>query len=412
MQTKNSRIKKGIVTFVCSATLMSTALFLHNSVSEVEAATNTNWVRVTYTSHLRQGAGTNFGTSRYLNPGERYNYYETKQSGGFTWYRLTPNEWVANAGAEAYQSSSPNGATGSDTETGNNTNSQSQYGWLKIDYATNLRKGPGTGYGVSRVLGAGVKYNYYEVAQANGYTWYRVTPNEWVASAGASITTAPQPSDSTNGSSGSDTSSNVQNQFGWVQINHAGYLRQGPGTNYGISRTLNAGEKYNYYAVTQAGGYTWYRLTPNEWVASASASVSSAPQPGNSGSSSSTGQSSSAKVQAVINLAKQQLGKPYVWGAKGPNSFDCSGLMYYIFQNGAGVNIGGWTVPQESAGSSVSLSALQPGDILFWGSRGSSYHDAIYIGNNQYINAPQPGDVVKVQSISGYFMPSFAVRVL
>ncbi|TOK89615.1 hypothetical protein CGI09_29555, partial [Vibrio parahaemolyticus] len=50
-----------------------------------------------------------------------------------------------------------------------------------------------------------------------------------------------------------------------------------------------------------------------------------------------------AKIQAVISIAEQQIGKPYVWGGKGPNSFDCSGLMYYAFLNGAGVNIGGWT---------------------------------------------------------------------
>ena len=89
-----------------------------------------------------------------------------------------------------------------------------------------------------------------------------------------------------------------------------------------------------------------------------------------------------AKIQAVIAIAEQQVGKPYVWGGKGPNSFDCSGLMYYAFLNGAGVNIGGWTVPQESSGTQVSLSALQPGDLLFWGSHGSPYHVALYIGDS------------------------------
>ncbi|MDS0490564.1 cell wall hydrolase P75 [Lacticaseibacillus paracasei] len=116
-----------------------------------------------------------------------------------------------------------------------------------------------------------------------------------------------------------------------------------------------------------------------------------------------------AKIQAVISIAEQQIGKPYVWGGKGPNSFDCSGLMYYAFLNGAGVNIGGWTVPQESSGQQVSLSALQPGDLLFWGGHGSSYHVALYIGGGTMIQAPQPGENVKYTALA-YFMPDFAVR--
>ncbi|MEB0328837.1 cell wall hydrolase P75 [Lacticaseibacillus paracasei] len=116
-----------------------------------------------------------------------------------------------------------------------------------------------------------------------------------------------------------------------------------------------------------------------------------------------------AKIQAVISIAEQQIGKPYVWGGKGPNSFDCSGLMHYAFLNGAGVNIGGWTVPQESSGQQVSLSALQPGDLLFWGGHGSSYHVALYIGGGIMIQAPQPGENVKYTALA-YFMPDFAVR--
>lgn len=119
-----------------------------------------------------------------------------------------------------------------------------------------------------------------------------------------------------------------------------------------------------------------------------------------------------SKAEAVIALAKQQLGKPYVWGGKGPNGFDCSGLMHYVFANALGMEIGGWTVPQESAGTQISLSQAQPGDLLFWGSRGATYHVALYLGNNQYLDAPVPGQSVEITSISQYFMPSFAVRVL
>ena len=121
--------------------------------------------------------------------------------------------------------------------------------------------------------------------------------------------------------------------------------------------------------------------------------------------------SRTAKINAVIALAKKQLGKPYVWGGKGPSSFDCSGLMYYAFLNATGKNIGGYTVPQESAGTQVSVSNLQAGDLVFWGNHGNTYHVALYLGGGQYLEAPKPGYSVRISTLSSYFMPSFGVRV-
>lgn len=114
---------------------------------------------------------------------------------------------------------------------------------------------------------------------------------------------------------------------------------------------------------------------------------------------------------AIVQEAYRHLGKPYVWGAKGPNAFDCSGLAYVVYANATGHNIGGWTGDQQYAGTQIPVSEAQPGDLLFWGASTSvTTHVAIYIGNGQYIHAPQPGDVVKIGSISS-FSPTFAVRV-
>ena len=114
---------------------------------------------------------------------------------------------------------------------------------------------------------------------------------------------------------------------------------------------------------------------------------------------------------AIVQEAYRHLGKPYVWGAKGPNAFDCSGLAYVVYANATGHNIGGWTGDQQYAGTQIPVSEAQPGDLLFWGAPTSvTTHVAIYIGNGQYIHAPQPGDVVKIGSISD-FTPTFAVRV-
>lgn len=114
---------------------------------------------------------------------------------------------------------------------------------------------------------------------------------------------------------------------------------------------------------------------------------------------------------AIVQEAYRHLGKPYVWGAKGPNAFDCSGLAYVVYANATGHNIGGWTGDQQYAGTQIPVSEAQPGDLLFWGAPTSvTTHVAIYIGNGQYIHAPQPGDVVKIGNISD-FTPTFALRV-
>lgn len=117
-------------------------------------------------------------------------------------------------------------------------------------------------------------------------------------------------------------------------------------------------------------------------------------------------QSNSNTAQTVVSAAQSQIGKPYVWGATGPNAYDCSGLVQYAYSQ-AGKNVGRTTYQQAGAGQHISVSQAQAGDILMWG----DYHDAIYVGNNQYVHAPQPGQNVTQASISSYFMPDYAIRV-
>jgi len=111
-------------------------------------------------------------------------------------------------------------------------------------------------------------------------------------------------------------------------------------------------------------------------------------------------------VQTAIAFARSQLGKPYVLGGAGPNTWDCSGLTMKAYAY-AGVYIGAHSVNDQyytarSKGQLVSYGAKQAGDLIFWGSGpGDFYHVGIYIGNGQMIAAPTEGDVVKVQSVWG-----------
>ena len=118
----------------------------------------------------------------------------------------------------------------------------------------------------------------------------------------------------------------------------------------------------------------------------------------------------SAPTGDVVSIAAKYLGVPYVWGGKTPSGFDCSGFTSYVFREAYGIEIGGYTVPQENSGTQIAVSSAQAGDLIFWGSRGATYHVAIYVGGGQYIHAPAPGQTVTYSSynLSG---ASFAVRV-
>ncbi|EMF0546573.1 C40 family peptidase [Enterococcus faecium] len=113
----------------------------------------------------------------------------------------------------------------------------------------------------------------------------------------------------------------------------------------------------------------------------------------------------------VINKAMEQIGKPYEWGASGPTSFDCGGLVKYVYKQAVNIELPMGTTNQEQYGTEVSLNSLKPGDLLFYGNRGATYHVGIYKGNGVMIHAPQPGETVKEVNIQ-YFYPSFAKRIL
>lgn len=120
----------------------------------------------------------------------------------------------------------------------------------------------------------------------------------------------------------------------------------------------------------------------------------------------------SSKAASVVALAKEQVGKPYVWGATGPDSFDCSGLVQYVYQHAAGINLPRTTYDQVKVGQTVPLDKLQAGDLVFWGSETAPYHVAIYIGNNQYVNSATPDQGTILQNMSSYYYPTIAKRVL
>ncbi|OJF04060.1 hypothetical protein BKY29_02875 [Weissella confusa] len=127
------------------------------------------------------------------------------------------------------------------------------------------------------------------------------------------------------------------------------------------------------------------------------------------------GSLTAAQRTAIVNAALKYAGQdiPYVWGGKTPAGFDCSGLAAWVF-NDAGLTLPSYTVTEESYVSTTDvktpadvMAVAQPGDLLFWGGHGASWHVAIYIGNGQYVAAPAPGYNVRVENVTTGFMPDF-----
>lgn len=114
----------------------------------------------------------------------------------------------------------------------------------------------------------------------------------------------------------------------------------------------------------------------------------------------------------AIAWAKSKLGAPYVWGGEGPG-YDCSGLVTMAYRS-QGIYLTHWSQAQYSEGYRVPVSQAQPGDLIFWNWDGGNIdHVAIYLGNNQIIEAPTFGVPVRITSIYGWgsVLP-YAVRVV
>ncbi len=105
-----------------------------------------------------------------------------------------------------------------------------------------------------------------------------------------------------------------------------------------------------------------------------------------------------SRRQAIVNLAKKQIGKPYVWSATGPSSFDCSGLVLYVYKNAVGITPPRTSRQQSNYGKYVSQNDLLPGDLIFWGKPVS--HVGIYIGDGNVVHAADERQGVITQKLS------------
>ena len=246
----------------------------------------------------------------------------------------------------------------------------------------NVRSGPSTSYSVITKLYKGDKVEILE--SSNGWNKIKTSSGKTGWSSAEYL--------STSGTSGSTSTTGKKATVTASTLN----VRSGPSTSYSITTKVYKGETVE--VLESSNGWSKIKTASGEigWASEEYLSTS--------GASDNTGNSTtpSNKVKVVVDLAYAQLGKPYVWGAEGPSSFDCSGLMTYIFKNGAGFNLPRTSREQSKIGTTVSRSNLQPGDLIFSSTDGSGgvNHVGIYVGNGEMIHSPKPGDVVKKTNIN------------
>ena len=217
-----------------------------------------------------------------------------------------------------------------------------------------------------------------DVASETQNTSGNTSSSETTAASAASDATAYT---SSADSTAADASANINSSYGAAAVS---------------SSDSSAGQQYNQLSSTTNSNGSLVNL-----------STGSVSQIVNSNTTQSTSENSAAIIALAQQLVAQNI--PYVWGGGTPSTgFDCSGLVSYVFKNAAGISLPHSSVEQEMYTQKKSVSQAQPGDLLFWGTPGASYHVAIYIGNNQYIAAPKPGLNVRVETISPNFLPSFA----
>ena len=337
--------------------------------------------------HFRTGAGTNYSSMGVLDTGVKVTYIS--ESGN--WTKVQYNSKTGYICSDYLKKESSTSTT---------TNTM----YVTANAGLNLRKGPSTSYAVIKTLSKGTEVTV--VSSSNGWSKVNVGGVSGYVSSDYLSSTKPSTGSS---SSNESTSNSTSTMYTTDRLN----LRKGAGTSYSVITTLDKGVAVTVHSSSNG----WSKVSVNGMTGYVSSSYLSSTKPSNS--SSSTDSSTSSKVDKVLNFASQQLGKPYVWGAQGPNSFDCSGLTYYVYKNAAGITLPRTSVEQSKYGTTVSKSNLKAGDLIFFDTSGPNdggvSHVGIYVGNGQMIHASSSQKkIVKVSVETSYWNNAFvrAKRVL
>ena len=317
------------------------------------------------------------------------------------WYKIQKNDGQTGWVSGEYITFKSN--------SGNDSSSNSSFKATVTASVLNVRSGPSTNDIVISKINTGTEVEVLE--ESNG--WYKVKlKNGQVGWASAQYLSTNSMSDN-QGSSNQDSSNEVNiSKTGIVKADVLN-IRSNPGTNNSI-----IGKLYNGESITVLSEQNnWYKIKKSNgqigWVSAQYISLNNDQQD----SSNEATYENIDNADKVVALAEKQIGKPYVWGAEGPDSFDCSGLVYYVYKEAVGINLPRVSRDQYNVGTYISKENLKPGDLVFSSTNdaGTITHVGIYVGDNKMIHSPNSGkNVEKVDLSNNYWKNCYvgAKRVL
>ncbi|GAA6382006.1 C40 family peptidase [Intestinibacter bartlettii] len=346
---------------IASAMMASVALPLMNA-SHVDAATDMRTVTAS-SLNFRTGPSTSYSIINVLMNGQKVEYISTSGS----WLKVKYN------GVTGYV----HGDYVTKGTTDNSTTGTTKY--VSASVGLNVRSGAGTSY--SKLGKLEYKEKVTVLSTSNG--WSKINYNGKTGYVDSSYLKSTV-QDSTNDNTNNETTGTTK----YVNTTSGLNVRSGAGTSYSKLGKLEYKEKVTVLSTSNG----WSKINYNGKTGYVDSSYLQSTVPGSNGNNANNNNNTvSTKANEVIAYAKTLLGKPYVWGAQGPNSFDCSGFTYYVFKNKAGIVLPRTSSAQSKYGTYVSKSNLKAGDLVFFDTNGANdgnvSHVGMYIGNGQMIHA-------------------------
>ena len=378
----NSKIATAISLTSLGIVLSGTSVFANAEMGEVIAST----------LNIRSGPSTDNSIIGYVHRGDKLQILG-KSNG---WYKVKLSNGKIGWGSGNYIELEGSQDIGNKRHDG-------KLAMVTAD-ALNVRSGPSTSYAKITFVYKGQSVEIIE--SSNGWHKIKTSDGQIGWASGKYISKTDQlENEHYDNSKNPVNNTDLGNGIGIVGAS-ALNVRSGPSIDNPKISMLYNGQKVSI--IRQSNG--WYNIKDlngqTGWVSSKYINVSEETTIDKKENNSLTN-----STESIVSLAKSQLGKPYVWGAEGPSSFDCSGLVYYVYGQ-KGINMPRTSREQANVGTTISQSQLQPGDLLFASTDGSGNvnHVGIYIGNGQMIHAPKPGDVVKTTNINiAYWQNTYVV---
>lgn len=392
-------------------------------------------VNVSTSLRVRQSPSTNSSVVGSLRGGQTF---EIKGKSG-SWYYINANGttgYIHGDYVQVGESSSNNGGQSSENNSGMDTSLAGKTGKvINVSTSLRIRQSPSTSSSVVGSLSAG---QTFKINGKNG-AWYNIDAQGTkghVHGDYVQVLSGNEGSNNSNNNQSGNSNNNLDESYNGktgkvVNVTTNLRLRSQPNTSSSVLAYLLPNEKFTLKGKTSSG---WFKVNYNgkvgylneEYVKIVSSDEGSN---GNQGGSTGGGQVNQSKYEQVLSIMKSHIGSPYIYGGSGevltssllsslrrtfpdhaargfydiPSSylngnyraFDCSGLMQWSFRQ-AGISLGRTTWDQINNGYEVSPSNAKPGDLLFFSNLG---HVGMYIGNGQWIEAPNKGKFVSITSV-------------